>query len=298
MIRSDIMNSSLATEKKLVKIKKINKDKPILSNIVLYIFLIVLAILSFLPFYIMMINATRTSNEIATQLNFLPGKALMSNYRRMMSAVNMWQGFKNSLIISTSSTILAAYFGTLTAYGFSKYRFKGNKILFWIVLGSMMFPAQLGLIGFFKVASVFNLINSRLALIIPAIANANIVFFVKLYIDAAVPNEVIESARIDGCSEFMIFNKIVIPMIIPSIATMSIFTFITSWNNYLIPLVVLYDESKYTVPILTAMAKGVYRTDFGAVYVAIALSMVPIMIVFAFCSKYIIGGLTAGAVKQ
>lgn len=292
------MNSSLATEKKLVKIKKINKDKPILSNIVLYIFLIVLAILSFLPFYIMMINATRTSNEIATQLNFLPGKALMSNYRRMMSAVNMWQGFKNSLIISTSSTILAAYFGTLTAYGFSKYRFKGNKILFWIVLGSMMFPAQLGLIGFFKVASVFNLINSRLALIIPAIANANIVFFVKLYIDAAVPNEVIESARIDGCSEFMIFNKIVIPMIIPSIATMSIFTFITSWNNYLIPLVVLYDESKYTVPILTAMAKGVYRTDFGAVYVAIALSMVPIMIVFAFCSKYIIGGLTAGAVKQ
>ncbi|SNT20188.1 carbohydrate ABC transporter membrane protein 2, CUT1 family [Anaerovirgula multivorans] len=292
------MDSSLATDKKLLKIKKTKKDKPILSNIVLYIFLIVLAILSFLPFYIMMINATRTSNEIATQLNFLPGKALMSNYRRMMSAVNMWQGFKNSLIISTSSTILAAYFGTLTAYGFSKYKFKGNKILFWVVLGSMMFPAQLGLIGFFKVASVFNLIDSRWALIIPAIANANIVFFVKLYIDAAVPNEVIESARIDGCSEFMIFNKIVIPMIIPSIATMSIFTFITSWNNYLIPLVVLYDDSKYTVPILTAMAKGVYRTDFGAVYVAIALSMVPIMIVFAFCSKYIIGGLTAGAVKQ
>ncbi|SET71234.1 multiple sugar transport system permease protein [Natronincola peptidivorans] len=292
------MDSSLVKEKKFIKDKTTQKNKAKLSNITLYIILMGLAVLTFLPFYIMMINATRTSNEIATQLNFLPGSALIDNYRRMRSAVDIWQGFKNSLIISISSTALAAYCGALTAYGFAKYKFKGNKVLFWVVLGTMMFPAQLGLIGFFRVCSALNLINNRLALILPAIANANLVFFVKLYIDAAVPNEVIESARIDGCSEFMIFNKIVIPMIIPSIATMSIFAFIQSWNNYLIPLVVLYDESKYTVPILTAMAKGVYRTDFGAVYVAVALSIVPIMIAFLFCSKYIIGGLTAGAVKE
>ncbi|AOT69312.1 carbohydrate ABC transporter permease [Geosporobacter ferrireducens] len=292
------MAFDLATKRELPRPFKTNTRRKNASTIILYFLLILLAILCFLPFYMMMINSTHTSNDIATQLNILPGNAFTNNYRRMMESVNMWQGFKNSLIISVSSTALAAYFGALTAYGFSKYKFKGSKVLFGILLGSMMFPSQLGLIGFFKVCSELNLINKHLALIIPAIANANFAFFVKLYIDAAVPNEIVESARIDGCGEFKIFNKIVIPIITPSIATMSIFTFIASWNSYLVPLVVLYDEQKYTVPILTAMAKGVYRTDFGAVYVAIAMSMVPIMIVFAFCSKYIIGGLTAGAVKQ
>lgn len=246
----------------------------------------------------MIISSTHSSYDIATKLNLIPGSDFINNYKSMGSSVNIWQGFKNSLIVSVSSTLLTAYFGALAAYGFSKYKFKGNKILFWIMMGSMMVPSQLGLIGFFNVISKFGLVNKLLALIIPAIANANVVFFIKLYIDSAVPDSIIESARIDGCGEFRIFNKIVIPMIIPSIATMSIFTFINSWNSYLIPLVVLYEQDKYTVPLLTALAKGVYRTDYGAVYVATAMSMVPIMFVFAFCSKYIIGGLSAGAVKE
>ncbi|MDF2672591.1 MAG: sugar transporter permease [Clostridiales bacterium] len=291
------MDLSLTASKSIVKRRKINR-KRLISNIVLYFFLLLLAIVCFLPFYIMIMNSTHSSVDISTKLNFLPGTDFINNYKSMSSSVNIWQGFKNSLIVSLSSTLLAAYFGALTAYGFSKYKFKGNKILFWIMMGSMMVPSQLGLIGFFNVIAKFGLINNLLALILPSIANANVVFFVKLYIDSAVPDSIIESARIDGCSEFMIFNKIVIPMIIPSIATMSIFTFINSWNSYLVPLVVLYEQKKYTVPLLTAIAKGVYRTDYGAVYVATALSMVPIMIIFAFCSKYIIGGMTAGAVKE
>lgn len=291
------MNISLTPGKSIVKKHKINK-KRFISNITLYFFLMFLAIICFLPFYIMIINSTHSSVDISTKLNLLPGTEFINNYKSMSSSVNIWQGFKNSLIVSLSSTVLAAYFGALTAYGFSKYKFKGNKIFFWIMVGSMMVPSQLGMIGFFNVIAKFGLINNLLALILPAIANANVVFFVKLYIDSAVPDSIIESARIDGCSEFMIFNRIVIPMIIPSIATMSIFTFINSWNSYLVPLVVLYEQKKYTVPLLTAIAKGVYRTDYGAVYVATAMSMVPIMIVFAFCSKYIIGGMTTGAVKE
>lgn len=291
------MDLSLATSRTAVKKHKI-KGKRLVSNIVLYFFLIVLAIICFLPFYIMIMNATHSSTDIATKLNFLPGTEFINNYKSMSSSVNIWRGFKNSLIVSVSSTILAAYFGALTAYGFSKYKFKGNKLLFWIMMGSMMVPSQLGMIGFFNIIAKLRLVDNLLALILPSIANANFVFFVKLYIDSTVPDSIIESARMDGCSEFMIFNRIVIPMIIPSIATMSIFTFICSWNSYLVPLVVLYKQEKYTVPLLTAIAKGVYRTDYGAVYVATAMSMVPIMIVFAFCSKYIIGGMTAGAVKE
>lgn len=274
------------------------KRKITIGDISIYVFLIVLAVIAFLPFYFMIINATHTSQDISTQVNLLPGKAFMENYNRMYPTINIWKGFRNSLFVSLSNTALAAYFGALTAYGFSRYKFKGNKILFWVVLGSMMFPFQLGIIGYFKVVHALNLIDNHLALILPGIANANFVFFVKLYIDANVSKSIIESARIDGCSEIGIFNKIVLPTIKPSIATMSIFSFIVVWNDYLTPLVVLYDESKYTVPLLTAMAKGVYRTDFGAVYVCIAFSIIPIMVVFAFASKYIISGLTAGAVKQ
>jgi multiple sugar transport system permease protein len=245
----------------------------------------------------MIINSTHDNASLASKLSLLPGKAFFENYKRLQSRVDIWTGFKNSIIISVSTTALAAYFGAMTAYGFSKFKFKGDKVLFAIVLLALMIPAQLGLLGFFKVIKVLGLPNTRLALILPAIAAPNIVFFIKAYMDSAVPDSLIEAARIDGCREFTIFNRVVLPIVVPALATMSIFTFIGSWNSYLTPLVILNDETKYTVPIMTALARGVYQTDFGAIYVCVALSMVPIIIVFSFCSKYIIGGLTMGSVK-
>lgn len=269
-----------------------------ISTIILYIFLILLAVLCFLPFYIMIVNATQTNVDLSSKLSLLPGKALLDNYRRMAGKVHIWTGFKNSLMISFSSTLLASYFGSLTAYAFSKYKFKGSKILFAIVLVSMLIPPQIGLLGFFQVCRKMHLMNNRLALILPSIATANIVFFIKMYIDLSLPNSLIEAARIDGCGEFKIFNKIVLPIIIPAVATMSIFNFVASWNSYLTPLIILSDEKKYTVPLMTALTRGVYQTDFGAIYVCVALSMVPIMLVFLFASKYIIGGITMGSVKE
>ena len=268
-----------------------------IRKIILYVFLVALTVLCFTPFYIMIINSTHDNASLASKLSLLPGRAFFENYERLQSRVDIWTGFKNSIIISVSTTALAAYFGAMTAYGFSKFKFKGDKVLFSIVLLALMIPAQLGLLGFFKVIKVLGLPNTRLALILPAIATPNIVFFIKAYMDSAVPDSLIEAARIDGCKEFTIFNRVVLPIVVPALATMSIFTFITSWNSYLTPLVILNDETKYTVPIMTALARGVYQTDFGAIYVCVALSMVPIIIVFSFCSKYIIGGLTMGSVK-
>lgn len=275
------------------KVRQIN-----IGKIILYVFLIALAIICFIPFYIMIINSTHSNTELATKMSLIPGMEFINNYKRLNSQVNIWVGFKNSIIIAGGTTILAAYFGALTAYGFAKYKFPGNKILFAVVLITLMVPPQLGMLGFIKVCRTLGLINSRLALILPSIATANIVFFIKLYIDSSVPDALIEAARIDGCNEFKIFNNIVLPIITPAVATMSIFTFITSWNSYLIPLIILNDKAKYTVPIMTALAKGQYQTDFGAIYVCVALSMIPIMIVFLFASKYIIGGLTVGSVKE
>lgn len=264
---------------------------------ILFILLALLAIVCFFPFYIMIINSTQTNAVLSQQLALVPGGEFINNYLRMNELVHIWTGFKNSLIIAVSATALSGYFGALTAYSFAKFKFKLSKPLFAVVLSSIIVPPQLAIVGFYDICNKLHLVNSFGSLIIPAIANASLVFFVRYYIQDAVPDSILESARLDGCGELKIFNRIVLPMIIPSIATMSIFTFVNSWNSYLIPLFMLSDDEKYTVPIKVALAKGVYQNDYGAVYSGIALSIIPIMIVFSFCSKYIIGGLTAGAVK-
>lgn len=292
------MSYNSVTVKKRAPSPEMANLKKIVGTIFLYAFLIALAILCFMPFYLMIMNATHTSAEISQKLNLRPGGAFAENYRVLSESVKVWVGFRNSIIVSGIGTALSAYVGALTAYGFSKYKFAGNNLLFWVILGSMMIPPQLGIIGFFTICSKLNLIDNLLALILPMMANAQLVFFVKLYMDSAVPDSLIEAARIDGSSEFGIFNRIILPVCVPSIATMSMFTFISSWNNLITPSIVLQSESNYTLPLFTVMAKGVYRTNFGAVYAAIAISIVPIMVAFAFCSKYIIGGITAGAVKE
>jgi len=278
------------------KIKSERKIRP--GRILLYAFLILLAIIAFFPFYIMIINASHTSLDIGTKLNLLPGDQFINNIVRAQQGQNVIRGFKNSLIIAVTTTIIGGYIGALTAYGFSKYRFPGNKILFWIVVGSMMFPAQLGLIGYYQVCNKLGLINTYWALILPNAAMANLVFFVKMYMDASIPDAIIESAKIDGCGEFHIFNRIVLPMSIPSISAMCILNFIAVWNNLIQASVVLTQSEMFTVPIIIQNVRGFYRNDLGAVYGVIALSIIPIMIVFAVGSKYIIGGMVAGAVKE
>lgn len=269
----------------------------ILSKTVLYIALIALAILCFLPFFIMIINATHTNGEIATTLSLLPGTALMANYNRLLESQPIWNGLLNSLIIASAVTAVSGYFSALTAYGFSKFRFKGNKILFWVLLATMMIPTQLGMIGLFQLVKKLGLLDSYWPLIIPAIATPASVFFIKGYTDGAISRSLIEAARIDGCSELKIFNRIVLPLIFPSVATMSIFTFIQTWNNFLIPLILLFDPNKFTLPIMVMLARGTYKTEYGAVFTGVAISIVPIMIAFIFLSKKIVGGLTVGGVK-
>ena len=279
------------------KVKRTNNIMTSSKKVSWYILLILLTLICLVPFYIMIINSTHTNGEIAAKLWILPGTALLDNYHRLLESVPIWKGFANSLFIAVAVTVVSGYFSALTAYGFSRYKFKGNKILYAVVLGSMMIPMQLGFIGFYQLISKMHLLNSYIPLIIPSIANASSVFFIKGYTDGAVHESLIEAARIDGSSEFSIFNKIGLPLIMPSVATMSIFTFIGTWNNYLTPLILITDMEKYTLPIMQVVAKGVYKTEFGAIYTCIAISVVPIMIAFVFLSKKIIGGLTIGGVK-
>ncbi|MDN5305211.1 MAG: cellobiose transport system permease protein [Fusobacteriaceae bacterium] len=276
-----------------------NKGKELRTKIYVYGVLIFLTVLSFIPFYIMIVNSTRTNVEITRGLSVLPGKALITNYGILMEKIDIWRGFKNSLIIAVPFTILSAYFGALTAYGFAVYNFKYKNFLFGFILATMMIPQQLGLIGYFELNNKLGLLDTYIPLIIPALTNTMTIFFLKQYVEQSLPKSLVEAARIDGAGEFMIFNKISLPIMLPAIATMSIFNFVGSWNNYISPLVLLFTREKYPLPVLISIVRGsAYRTNYGAMYLAIAISVVPILIAFSVLSKYIINGLTIGAVKE
>ena len=229
----------------------------------------------------------------------IPGNSLAENYAALSSYVNIWSGFKNSLIIAVLVTVLSGYFSAMTAFGFAFYQFKGKNVLFVFMLVMMMIPGQLGLIGFYELSKNLGLLDSFIPLIVPAIASPFTVFFVRQYLQTVMHPSLIEAARMDGASEMRIFHTIALPMMMPAIATMSIFTFIGSWNNYIMPLVLLFSPEKYTLPVLMGFLKGSQVAEnLGSLYLGIAISVIPIMIAFLFLSKYIVSSISAGAVKE
>jgi multiple sugar transport system permease protein len=276
--------------------QKYNSNRFIVTFII-YVLLIGLAVVCFIPFYLMLIYSTHSNDEIASKFIFLPGNAFMDNLDRMVTNVNIFRAFMNSVIISTSSTLLILYIGALTAYGFSKYNFRANKKLFAVLLATMMVPSQLSLIGSYSWLSTLHLLDTYAAIILPAASNAFTVFFLKQFIDSSIPNEILESARIDGSGEFMIFNRIIVPMLLPALAALGIFAFIGSWNNLINPLVLLFSDDKFPLPVIVTMIQGYYNTDYGLLYLGSALSILPIIIVFAIFSKRIMGSVALGSVK-
>lgn len=275
--------------------KKENRAK--IYRILTYIILILLAVISIIPFYNMIIGCTHDNAALSTSFQIFPGSHLLDNYLRLQDNVNIWRGLGNSVFLSVMYTMISTYIGALTAYGFAKYRFRGNKVLFWIVLATMMLPGQLGIIGYFQEMNELKLLDNYIALLMPSFATPVMVYWIRQYIDAYVPNELLESARMDGCNEFMIFNRIIFPVIIPGVATQAIFTFVSCWNSYVQPSILLFSQNKFTLPILVQQMQGVYKTDYGVIYLGVTLSVIPILMLFIFCSKMILKSTMAGAVK-
>ncbi len=278
----------------------IHKKPFSLAKTLLYLFLIVVSVTCLLPFLIMMINATRSGNDIMKSFTLIPGINIKANWEVVTANMDIARGFLNSLFIAVVSTALLAYFSALTAYAFAFYKFKGSKIIFTVILIFMMVPGQLGLLGFYDLINAMGLVNKYAPLIIPSIASPATVFFLRQYILSVLPKSILEAPRIDGAGELRIFHQIVLPIMAPGIATTSIGAFIGSWNNYLLPMVILNSPKKFTLPVMVGSLKSVKDviTNLGAVYLTLAISVIPVLIVFAFCSKYIIGNISAGSVKE
>lgn len=266
----------------------------------MHIMLIILAVVCFIPFYLMLLNATRTGNEIMTGLSLLPGSSLAKNWQVVTTNMNLGRGFANSLSIAVISTLLMSFSSGMTAYGLAFFKFPGNKVVFTLLLIFMMVPAQLSLLGFYDQVNKLRMIDTYWPLILPSIASSGTVFFLRQYVLSVMHPSMLEAPRIDGASEFRVFVNIVLPIMLPGIATTAIGGFIGSWNNYLLPMMLINSPSKRTLPVMVAELSAVrdITTNLGATYLVVAISAVPIMIAFCFFSKYIISGISAGSVKE
>jgi len=273
-----------------------------LTRNLLYFVLVILTIACVIPFYMMVINGTRSTQEINTGVTLIPGSNVISNLEVILtitSHINFFMGFLNSAIVAVSATALSCYIGALTAFSFAFYEFPLKKILFAIILASIMIPPQLGIFGYFDLMLHLNLLDTLWSLILPAGAPAFIVFFLCQYTKSVLPRYIIEAARIDGARVMTIFHRIALPIMSPGIAIMAILGFIFTWNSYFFPLIMLTSPENYTLPLMMFhLNSALFARDSGAIYLAIGLSILPILVMFAFFQKFLIAGVTTGSLKE
>lgn len=277
------------------------KVQLVILRVVVYSILVFLSLLCIFFFYLMVINATRSNAELAKGFTLVPSGNFFTNLKNAWndSSINIPRGMLNSLIIALSTAVLTTYFSALTAYGVHVYDFKGKKLVFTFIMAVMMIPAQVSALGFVQLMNRFHLNNSFIPLIIPGIAAPVVFFYMKQYMESVLPIDVINAARVDGSSEFRTFNTIVLPMMKPAIAVQMIFSFVSSWNNYFVPALLLDKAELKTVPIMIAQLRSAdySKFDMGKVYMFILLAILPVVIVYIILSKSIIKGVTSGSVK-
>jgi multiple sugar transport system permease protein len=281
--------------------EKKEKGLPVKTRrIIAYVVLVLVTIMCLFWFYVLFINSTRSNAELNRGFTMIPSKYAGQNFKNIIHGTQpIFTGLRNSAIIAVCTAALCTYFSTMTAFAIYAYDFKLKKFMFTMILAIMMIPTQVTALGFIQLIRKMNLMDSFIPLIVPAIASPVVFFYMKQSMDSNLPMELLESARIDGAGEFLIFNKIALPIMKPAIAVQAIFSFVSSWNNYFTPALVLKSDNKKTLPILIALLRSAdfLKFDMGQVYMFITCSILPVIIVYLILAKNIVGGMVTGAVK-
>jgi len=268
-------------------------------RLVLYGLLVLAAAVTIAPFYWEFVLASHSTGEIAaTPPPIWVGQLLAQNYRSLLEfAPYFWRSMANSGVIAIGSTMVTIFFSALGGYAFARYTFPFKEQLFWVLLLTMLIPGQLGLIPWYIEMTHFGWTNSFLPFIVPSIGNAFGTFWMRQYIASAVPGELFDAARMDGCGEFGVFWRIVLPLAAPAAGALAITSFIGGWNSFLGPLTIMRDPSMYTYPVALATLQGVHGTDTGVLLLGSAIATLPMVLVTVFGSRRLIDGLTAGALS-
>lgn len=258
---------------------------------------ILITIVSMFPFYILIIMSTQTNAQIFRGLTLLPGANFITNVKGVVESGEFYRCYGNSLKVSICATFIGVFFAALSGFALAKYNFRFRNQIYAFVLATMMVPGQISTIGFLMEMKAMGFANTHFPLIIGWVTNAFGTYWMTSYQQASVPTELIESARIDGCNEFMIFLRIIIPCITPAIATLAMLCWMWSWNSYMLPLIILSKAAMFTIPLFITTLGTAYSTDYAGRMCGLLMATLPIIIIFAIGSKTFVRGLTSGAVK-
>lgn len=282
-----------------------------IQQVIRFVVCIILTIIAVIPIYLIVMNSTRNHTDIVQNgFALIPSNNLIENFKSLknpnagngiyVKSFSLWVGYRNSLFISGSSTLLSIFFSGATAYGLSVYEFKFRKLARSIILAVMMVPTQVVSVGLLNFMMKIHWTDSYLPLILPAIAAPSVVFFMLQYMQSSFPLDIVEAARIDGSGEFRTFLQIALPMLKPAFAVQAIFAFVSSWNNYYTPSMLLLsgELSKKTMPMMVSTILAITRSvDYGVNYLVVTLSILPVVVVYLLLSKFIVRGVALGAVK-
>lgn len=265
-------------------------------TVVSYTGLILMTIIMFFPLYIVFVMGTYYSEDIFRGLPIWPSDYVLENLK-VVFRNNFGQAYLNSILVAIGSVALSVLASTMIGFAIAKYDFKLKNFMLGFIMMIMMIPNQISIIGYIREMKTIGALGTLLPLIFVWIAHPFGAFFMTQFIRDSVPGEVLESARLDGCSEPGIFFRIVLPFIKPGIVTLSLLVFLWSWNSFMIPLIVINKQSLYTIPLMVSTLSTQFRSDYGAIMCALSISILPIIVIFCLTSKTFISGIAAGAVK-
>ncbi|MGW3622271.1 carbohydrate ABC transporter permease [Streptomyces sp. NPDC000880] len=256
------------------------------------------ALITLFPYYWLTVMASNTTADIySSPPKLVFGGQLFHNIGQVFSKIDFFGSLLNTLVVAIVTTVLVLFLDSLAAFTFAKYKFPGSNVLFGILLATFVVPTQLAAIPQFMIMANLGWVGSMKALIIPAAANAFGIFWMRQYTRGAVPDELIEAARMDGCGFFRTYLSVGLPVLRPALAFLGIFTFVNAWNDFLWPLVVLIDSNHVTLQVALSQLNGVYVTDYSVVMAGTLVAIVPLIIVFLFGARHFIANIAAGALK-
>ncbi|GMU96123.1 carbohydrate ABC transporter permease [Ignavibacterium album] len=269
-----------------------------MKKILLHTVLIFIAVITLIPF-LWMISASLMFDGHASVFppRFIPDQFTLIQYERLFERLSIARNFINSLVLSLLVTVISLAFNSMAGYAFAKYKFKGKNKLFNLLISSMIIPAQVTMLPLFLMLKWMGFINTYMAIIIPGLANIFGIFLIRQYC-ISIPDSLIEAARIDGANDFLIYRKIILPLLTPVLATLAIFTFLGTWNDFLWPLIVMTDDSMYTLPVALANLMLEHTKDPELMMAGSVVTILPVIIVFLALQKYYMKGIMMGSVKE
>ncbi|QXO18317.1 MULTISPECIES: carbohydrate ABC transporter permease [Vibrio] len=266
--------------------------------VILGVILIVSAIVTIFPFVWSALLSTRDRTEIfGSGISFAIGDSLAINYEKLKEIMPFWQAMFNSIYVAFLGTTISLLFCSMGGYAFGVFQFKGKKLLFGMLVGSMMIPPVLSLIPYFMIIKFIGLLDNHIAVWLPFTTTPFGIFLMRQHVVASIPKELLEAAKLDGAGQIRTYWSVVLPLMKPALATLAIVQFVFFWNMFMQPLVVLTTPENYVITQALRSVQGIPNTPWGAVMLGTTISILPLVVAYLFASKQMISGLTSGAVK-